>query len=113
MSSSSGASAPTLRSAQQQSLLTLLHFNQPREGGAPRLGGTAGSILGGATTNGSEGGVGAAYDANSASKEQKEITIPEAPPVWKVLILDKLAQEVLATSLRVQDLREAGVTLHM
>ncbi|KAE8543693.1 hypothetical protein D1P53_000409 [Cryptococcus gattii VGV] len=39
----------------------------------------------------------------------------EAPPplVWKVLILDEASQDVLATSLRVQDLREQGVTLHM
>lgn len=39
----------------------------------------------------------------------------EAPPplVWKVLILDEGGQDVLATSLRVQDLREQGVTLHM
>lgn len=39
----------------------------------------------------------------------------EAPPplVWKVLILDGASQDVLATSLRVQDLREQGVTLHM
>ncbi|CEH13656.1 sly1 vesicle trafficking sec1-like protein [Ceraceosorus bombacis] len=112
MSSSSASSAATLRSAQQQSLLTLLHFNQPREGGAARLGGAAGSIIGG-STNGSDVVGGAVYDANGASKESKEITIPDAPPVWKVLILDKIAQEVLATSLRVQDLREAGVTLHM
>ncbi|GAA6059635.1 hypothetical protein JCM10212_004138 [Sporobolomyces blumeae] len=34
-------------------------------------------------------------------------------PTWKVLVMDKVAQDVLATSLRVQDLREAGVTLHM
>lgn len=34
-------------------------------------------------------------------------------PTWKVLIMDKLAQDVLATSLRVQDLRDQGVTLHM
>jgi hypothetical protein len=34
-------------------------------------------------------------------------------PTWKVLIMDKIAQDVMATSLRVQDLREQGVTLHM
>jgi cellobiose phosphorylase len=34
-------------------------------------------------------------------------------PTWKVLIMDKLAQDILATSLRVQDLRDQGVTLHM
>lgn len=36
-----------------------------------------------------------------------------AIPTWKVLIMDKLAQDILATSLRVQDLRDQGVTLHM
>ncbi|GAA5913401.1 syntaxin-binding protein [Sporobolomyces salmoneus] len=34
-------------------------------------------------------------------------------PTWKVLVMDKIAQDVLATSLRVQDLRDQGVTLHM
>lgn len=34
-------------------------------------------------------------------------------PTWKVMIMDKTAQDVVATSLRVQDLRDAGVTLHM
>ena len=34
-------------------------------------------------------------------------------PTWKVLVMDKIAQDVLATSLRVQDLRDSGVTLHM
>lgn len=34
-------------------------------------------------------------------------------PTWKVLVMDKVGQDVLATSLRVQDLRAAGVTLHV
>ncbi|KAH9810424.1 Sec1-like protein [Melampsora americana] len=34
-------------------------------------------------------------------------------PPWKVLILDQRSQDILATSLRVQDLRALGVTLHM
>lgn len=38
---------------------------------------------------------------------------PAGPLVWKVLILDELSKDVLATSLRVQDLREQGVTLHL
>ena len=37
----------------------------------------------------------------------------QGPLIWKVLILDELSKDVLATSLRVQDLREQGVTLHM
>ncbi|THH33124.1 hypothetical protein EUX98_g1077 [Antrodiella citrinella] len=35
------------------------------------------------------------------------------PPVWKVLVLDQHTKDVLATVLRVQDLRDAGVTLHV
>ncbi|KAL9938762.1 hypothetical protein V8E36_002481 [Tilletia maclaganii] len=41
---------------------------------------------------------------------------PDGQPqqlIWKVLILDKAASDMLAPALRVQDLREAGVTLHM
>ncbi|KAG8968624.1 Vesicle trafficking between the ER and Golgi [Tulasnella sp. 419] len=36
-----------------------------------------------------------------------------APPVWKVLVLDAQSKDVLATVLRVQDLRDTGVTLHV
>ena len=36
-----------------------------------------------------------------------------APPVWKILIMDPTSTDILATSLRVQDLRENGVTLHL
>jgi hypothetical protein len=35
------------------------------------------------------------------------------PLVWKVLVLDDQSKDILATSLRVQDLREQGVTLHL
>ena len=38
---------------------------------------------------------------------------PAGPTVWKVLILDNRSKDVLATVLRVQDLRDAGVTLHV
>ncbi|KAG8219617.1 Sec1-like protein [Butyriboletus roseoflavus] len=38
---------------------------------------------------------------------------PTAPLVWKVLVLDQQTKDVLATVLRVQDLRDAGVTLHV
>ena len=34
-------------------------------------------------------------------------------PTWKVLIMDKVGQDIVATSLRVQDLRAQGVTLHL
>lgn len=35
------------------------------------------------------------------------------PPVWKVLVLDQHTKDVIATVLRVQDLRDVGVTLHV
>lgn len=40
-------------------------------------------------------------------------TSSTAPLVWKVLVLDQQTKDVLATVLRVQDLRDAGVTLHV
>jgi hypothetical protein len=38
---------------------------------------------------------------------------PASGPVWKVLVLDEYSKDVLATVLRVQDLRDMGVTLHV
>ncbi|ORY83815.1 Sec1-like protein [Protomyces lactucae-debilis] len=35
------------------------------------------------------------------------------PGVWKVLVFDALGQDVISSVLRVSDLREAGVTVHM
>lgn len=35
------------------------------------------------------------------------------PPVWKILVLDQETKDILATVLRVQDLRDIGVTLHV
>ena len=34
-------------------------------------------------------------------------------PVWKFLIFDQVGQNVVSSVLRVNDLREAGVTVHM
>jgi len=34
-------------------------------------------------------------------------------PVWKFLVFDKLGQDIISSVLRVCDLREAGVTVHM
>lgn len=36
-----------------------------------------------------------------------------ADGVWKVLVFDKLGQDIISSVLRVNDLREAGVTVHM
>lgn len=32
---------------------------------------------------------------------------------WKVLIYDELGQQIISPLLRIADLREAGITLHM
>lgn len=40
-------------------------------------------------------------------------SLTNALPVWKLLIMDTTARDVVSTSLKVQDLRNLGVTLHM
>lgn len=82
-------SAPSLRDRQVTALLTLLNFNVPPAHASSSSG--AGPLAGLSDPVGSA-----------------------APlPTWKVLVLDQRAQDVLATTLRVQDLRDSGVTLHM
>ena len=60
-----------------------------------------------------------AQDAPSTASTQPKSAPPVKPPtssaplVWKVLVLDQQTKDVLATVLRVQDLRDAGVTLHV
>lgn len=79
--------ATTLQEAQTRALLTLLNLNQPLE--------TSTSPL--------------------ASKQafglQKSPTTGSL--VWKILVLDQQTKDILATVLRVQDLRDVGVTLHV
>ena len=41
------------------------------------------------------------------------VPAPSGPTVWKVLVLDQFTKDVIATVLRVQDLRDVGVTLHV
>ncbi|KAG6851330.1 hypothetical protein H0H93_005728 [Arthromyces matolae] len=43
----------------------------------------------------------------------KQATQSNNPPIWKILVLDQLTKDVLATVLRVQDIRDVGVTLHV
>ncbi|GAA5937086.1 syntaxin-binding protein [Sporobolomyces koalae] len=76
----------TLRDRQISALTSLLSLNSTPA--------TSGSSLGGASSS---------IGSSAAS----------SLPTWKVLVMDKVAQDVLATSLRVQDLRDQGVTLHM
>jgi hypothetical protein len=91
--SSQEAGAPSLRDRQVLALLTLLNFNV-----APSH-----SALSNSGSGPLAGLSGSSSDPSSS-----------APlPTWKVLVLDQRAQDVLATTLRVQDLRDSGVTLHM
>ncbi|KAF6754318.1 SLY1 protein [Ephemerocybe angulata] len=77
----------TLQQAQTNAVLSLLNLNQPAD-----------------SHNG-----GPSPKAGSGFK-----TPPvSGPPVWKILVLDQQTKDVLATVLRVQDLRDAGVTLHV
>ncbi|EPQ28845.1 uncharacterized protein PFL1_03648 [Pseudozyma flocculosa PF-1] len=98
------AAGSSLRSAQLQSLLSLLNLNNPSFSHSS----TASSAPGSAYTSrpGSASGV-------EGPDAKGQIEVPSGPPVWKVLVMDKVSKDILATSLRVQDLRENGVTLHM
>ena len=53
--------------------------------------------------------------ASTKGTSTPTLKVPAAsgPPVWKVLVLDQYTKDVLATVLRVQDLRDVGVTLHV
>ena len=94
------ASFPSLRDRQVSSLLSLLNFNA-----APPITSSSSSSTGNSLINGSNGAGPLAGITDISSN---------APlPTWKVLVLDQRAQDVLATTLRVQDLRDNGVTLHM
>ena len=77
-------SSPTLLSAQTAALLSLLNLNVPAPG-----------------------------SSSSNGRSSTPAPPPANAPVWKVLVLDEASKDVLATTLRVQDLREQGVTLHM
>ncbi|KAG1749761.1 Sec1-like protein [Suillus paluster] len=84
------ATAPTtLQQAQTGALLALLNLNAPSDP-VQRPGTPSG-------------------------KASTALKVPPAtgPPVWKVLVLDQQTKDVLATVLRVQDLRDVGVTLHV
>lgn len=87
--------SPSLRDRQVASLLSVLNFNAPQNAAS--------------TSSSSSNGATAGPLAGLASDPSLSLPIP----TWKVLILDQRAQDVLATTLRVQDLRDNGVTLHM
>jgi hypothetical protein len=87
----------TLLEAQTSALLTLLNLNEPPANVA----------------SSSIDGNRAASPAGASSNAVAPFEQVQGPLVWKVLILDEQSKDILATSLRVQDLREQGVTLHM
>ncbi|KAJ4472556.1 SLY1 protein [Lentinula edodes] len=51
--------------------------------------------------------------SSSQSSKGAKTPIAAGPPVFKTLVLDQQTKDVLATVLRVQDLRDVGVTLHV
>lgn len=85
-------SRPTLLQSQTNALLTLLNLNQSPPSN---------------TSSAATGPFPRPSTPSSTFDESAQ------PLVWKVLILDEQSKDILATSLRVQDLREQGVTLHM
>lgn len=80
----------TLQQAQTDALLALLNLSISQDATAPSSTSTQPKLA-------------SAVKAPTAT----------APLVWKVLVLDQQTKDVLATVLRVQDLRDAGVTLHV
>ncbi|OMH81672.1 Sec1 family domain-containing protein 1 [Zancudomyces culisetae] len=46
------------------------------------------------------------YDENSVEDDGDEV-------VWKVLVIDEFSRDVISTVLKVSDLRENGITVHM
>ncbi|KAI0651970.1 Sec1-like protein [Trametes meyenii] len=83
------ATPPTLQESQTNALLTLLNLNNPVEPSNNPV------------------------QTASKSTSSLKVAAPSGPPVWKVLVLDQYTKDVLATVLRVQDLRDVGVTLHV
>lgn len=92
------AGGNNLRSAQIHSLLSMLNLNKPISTSSS----SSRSPLSNTSTQQSNG-----------STSSSSSLIPTQLPTWKILIMDRTSQDILATSLRVQDLRENGVTLHL
>ncbi|KAI0073701.1 Sec1-like protein [Panus rudis PR-1116 ss-1] len=90
---------PTLQQAQTTALLTLLNLNNPVDPPSTSSNSTSSSSAVGKVGQGGAGGL--------------KVPAATGPPVWKVLVLDQYTKDVLATVLRVQDLRDVGVTLHV
>ena len=51
--------------------------------------------------------------ANGLVPDSAPILNEEGEPIWKVLVFDDLGRDVISSVLRVSDLREWGVTIHL
>ncbi|KAN0117945.1 SLY1 protein [Russula decolorans] len=83
------ASPLTIQQAQTNALLSMLNLNTPVEPSASTV------------------------SASGKAASGPKVPAASGPPVWKILVLDQETKDILATVLRVQDLREIGVTLHV
>ncbi|KAN0134384.1 SLY1 protein [Lactarius tabidus] len=75
----------TVQQAQTNALLSMLNLNRPLEPSSP----------------------------TTSKAPTFKIPTTTGPPLWKILVLDQETKDILATVLRVQDLRDIGVTLHV
>lgn len=52
-------------------------------------------------------------EATVSSSSETLPPVASDEPVWKILIFDQFCQDIISSVLRVSDLRENGVTVHM
>jgi len=52
-------------------------------------------------------------DANGLAPSSNPILDEDGEPIWKALVFDNLGRDVISSVLRVQDLRNFGVTIHL
>lgn len=44
---------------------------------------------------------------------QPEAKVSAAVPTWKILIYDRVGQDIISPLISIKELRELGITLHM
>lgn len=52
-------------------------------------------------------------DNDKGMEEYSDAKVLQDNSVWKVLVFDKFGQDVVSSIMRVNDLRENGITVHM
>jgi hypothetical protein len=52
-------------------------------------------------------------DNDKGMDEYSDAKVLQDNSVWKVLVFDKFGQDVVSSIMRVNDLRENGITVHM